>query len=130
MPQSSLPPLPQAFRAAVGLAAEAVEQARHLPDRAVELPMLAMSTALQLSMRAQQQFARLAAKGDEILSHRPATDEPPEWATFDDPPPGAHSAADDAPPRPSRFDVISGEDGDAAGSGAEPDDGSDGEDGD
>lgn len=106
MPQSSSPPpLPQAFRAAVGLAAEAVEQARHLPDRAVELPMLAMSTALQLSMRAQQHFARLTAKGDEILNHRPATDDPPEWATFDEPPPGFDKTG------PSRFDVISGEDG-------------------
>lgn len=80
-----MPQLPSPLRAAIGLAAEAAEQARHLPDKAIELPMLAVSTALQLSLRAQQRYAMLAAKGEEILNHRPATDEPPPWATFDDP---------------------------------------------
>ncbi len=87
-----MPQLPSPLRAAIGLAAEAADQARHLPDKAVELPMLAISTALQLSLRAQQRYAMLAAKGDEILNHRPATDEPPPWATFDEP------VADELPP--------------------------------
>lgn len=101
MPQ--LPSLPGPFRAALGLAVEAAEQARQFAERPTELPMRAVSTALQLSIRAQQRYAVLTAKGDAILNHRPATDEPPEWATFDDPP---------ASPGPSRFDVISGgEDG-------------------
>ncbi|HEX7353443.1 MAG TPA: hypothetical protein VF288_01260 [Mycobacteriales bacterium] len=95
-----MPQLPSPFRAAIGLAAEAAEQARHFPDRAVELPMLAVSTALQLSLRAQQRYAMLAARGDEILNHREPTDEPPPWATFDDTFDGG------APSGPSRFDVV------------------------
>lgn len=77
--------LPGPLRAAVGLVASAAEEARHLPDRAIELPMLAVSTALQASLRAQQRYARLAARGDEVLNRRPPTDEPPAWATFDEP---------------------------------------------
>jgi hypothetical protein len=80
-----MPQLPTPLRAALGLAAEAAEQARHLPDRAIELPMLAVSTALQVSLRAQQRYAMLAARGDELLNRRSTTDEPPPWATFDGP---------------------------------------------
>jgi hypothetical protein len=80
-----MPQLPTPLRAALGLAAEAAEQARHLPDRAIELPMLAVSTALQVSLRAQQRYAMLAARGDELLNRRSTTDEPPPWATFDSP---------------------------------------------
>ena len=76
---------PGPVRAVVGLFANAAEEAKHLPDRAVELPMLAVSTALQMSLRAQQRYAQLAARGDEVLSRRPATDDPPPWATFDAP---------------------------------------------
>ncbi|MGN6605876.1 MAG: hypothetical protein ACTHMS_02535 [Jatrophihabitans sp.] len=77
--------LPSPVRAAVGLVALAADEARRLPDRAVELPMLAVSTALQASLRAQQRWAALTARGDEVLHGRPTTDEPPPWATFDDP---------------------------------------------
>ena len=77
--------LPMPLRAALGLAAETVENARRLPDRAIELPMLAVSTALQMSLRAQQRYAMLAARGDELLNRREPGDEPPPWATFDDP---------------------------------------------
>lgn len=81
--------LPGPFRAAVGLVAAAADEARHLPDRALELPMLAVSTALQASIRAQQRYARLTARGDQLLNRQPTTDEPPAWATFDEPPPAA-----------------------------------------
>lgn len=80
-----MPTLPGPIRAAVGLAATAVEQARTLPERAIELPMLAVSTALQLSLRAQQRYAQLAARGDDLLNGRVTTDDPPPWATFDPP---------------------------------------------
>ena len=80
-----MPQLPTPLRAALGLAVEAAEQARHLPDRAIELPMLAVSTALQVSLRAQQRYAMLAARGDDLLNRRATTDEPPPWATFDGP---------------------------------------------
>jgi hypothetical protein len=77
--------LPGPLRAAVGIVANAADEARHLPDRAIELPMLAVSTALQMSLRAQQRYARLTARGDAVLNRRRATDEPPPWATFDEP---------------------------------------------
>jgi hypothetical protein len=77
--------LPGPLRAAVGLVATAAAEARHLPDRAIELPMLAVSSALQASLRAQQRYARLAARGDEVLNRRTPTEEPPPWATFDEP---------------------------------------------
>jgi hypothetical protein len=79
-----MPSLPMPLRAALGLVATVMDEARHLPDRAIELPMLAVSSALQVSLRAQQRYARLAARGDELLSGR-APEEPPEWARFDEP---------------------------------------------
>src|SRR4051812_15590885 len=82
--QAGVMRLPGPVRAAVGLVVTAAEEARHLPERAIELPMLAVSTALQMSLRAQQRYARLTARGDEVLRGEPG-DEPPEWATFDEP---------------------------------------------
>jgi hypothetical protein len=87
--------LPTPVRAAIGLAAVVVEQARTLPDRALELPVLVVSTALQFSVRVQQRYAELALRGDELLGrlHEPP-EEPPSWATFDDDEPEAEPAAD------------------------------------
>jgi len=89
-------PLPTPVRAALGLAANAVEAARTLPDRVVELPVLAVSTALQISLRAQQRYTELALRGDELIGrlHAPP-EEPPSWATFDDEvPPAPTSTAE------------------------------------
>ena len=82
------------FRAALGLVATALDEARTLPDKAIELPMLAVSTALQMSLRAQQRYAALAARGDELLAGRAAspTSRPP-WATFDEPVDASPAAA-------------------------------------
>jgi hypothetical protein len=77
--------LPGPLRAVIGFAANVTDEAKHLPDRAIELPMLAVSTALQLSLRAQQRYARLTARGDEVLNRRQVGDDPPSWATFDEP---------------------------------------------
>jgi len=77
--------LPGPVRAVVGLLATAADEAKHLPDRAIELPMLAVSSALQMSLRAQQRYARLAARGDDVINRRTPGAEPPAWATFDDP---------------------------------------------
>jgi hypothetical protein len=77
------PPLPLPVRVAVGLAAVAVEQARELPRLALELPVTAVSQALQASMRVQQKITELAIKGDRVLGGTPVEDAP-EWATFDD----------------------------------------------
>jgi hypothetical protein len=89
----------------LGLVAAAMEEARTLPDKAIELPMLAVSTALQISLRAQQRYAHLAARGDELLNRRPATDEPPEWATFDAPIAVEKLDLVDDEPRPPRKTV-------------------------
>jgi hypothetical protein len=102
--------------------ATALDEARRLPDKAIELPMLAVSTALQMSLRAQQRYASLAARGDDLLNRREPTDEPPPWATFDEPVPATPlTIAGEAtlpprdgvrPPRngkPSAFDSIGDE---------------------
>ncbi len=124
-------PLPSPFRAAVGLLATVTDEARHFPDKAIELPMLALSTALQVSLRAQQRYAQLTARGDEVLNRSEPTDEPPAWATFDPPvaadlDPGPNQlglasdpVAPDEPPRktvrrprtgkPSAFDAVGDE---------------------
>jgi hypothetical protein len=86
-----MPNLPTPIRVAVGLAATAMDEARKLPETLPQamttVPMIAVSTAMQASLRMQQYIATLAARGDEVLSrlHR-TSPEPPAWATFDDPP--------------------------------------------
>ncbi|MBC3190137.1 lipid droplet-associated protein [Pseudonocardia sp. C8] len=77
-------PLPFPVRIAAGLVVTAVEQARDLPRHAVELPVTAVSQALQVSMRVQQRITELAIKGDRALGTLRAGDEVPSWATFDD----------------------------------------------
>ena len=76
--------LPTPFRAALGVVAIARDVVQNFPDKAIELPMLAVSTALQMSLRAQQRYAELAARGDALLSGQRVTDEAPPWATFDE----------------------------------------------
>jgi hypothetical protein len=70
--------------------------------------MRAVSTALKYSLRAQQRYAELAARGDEIIAARQTGDAAPSWAKFDDDP---DDDPDDAParPRPSAFDTVSEE---------------------
>ncbi|BBF99863.1 MULTISPECIES: lipid droplet-associated protein [Pseudonocardia] len=77
-------PLPFPVRIAAGLVVTAVEQARELPRHAVELPVTAVSQALQVSMRVQQKVTELAIKGDRALGALRPADEAPSWATFDD----------------------------------------------
>src|SRR6266700_8175215 len=93
--------IPTPLRAALGLMANAIEGARTLPDNAVELPVMAVSTALQFSRRAQQRYAELTLRGDELLGRlHGLPDEPPDWATFDDEPVSAGPAAPSAQPAP------------------------------
>lgn len=77
-------PLPFPVRIAAGLVVTAVEQARELPRHAVELPVTAVSQALQVSMRLQQRITELAIKGDRALGTLRPADDIPSWATFDD----------------------------------------------
>jgi hypothetical protein len=81
------PSLPLPVRVAAGLVATAVEQARDLPRLALELPVTAVSQALQASMRVQQKVTELAIKGDRVLGVGPPIEDEPAWATFDDEPP-------------------------------------------
>jgi hypothetical protein len=78
------PPLPLPVRVAAGLVATVVEQARDLPRLALELPVTAVSQALQASMRVQQKVTELAIKGDRVLGVGPPVEDEPAWATFDD----------------------------------------------
>ena len=78
-------PLPSTVRAYVGILATACDAVRRLPTRIVEMPMLVVSSTLQASLRVQQRYAGLVARGDEVLQRDDPSDEAPEWATFDEP---------------------------------------------
>ncbi|MGV9478805.1 lipid droplet-associated protein [Gordonia aichiensis] len=76
---------PYPARIAAGLIVVALEETRRLPTRLFTLPMTAVSQTLQAGMRAQQQIAELAIKGDEALDLIfDKADEQPEWARFDE----------------------------------------------
>lgn len=105
----SLDGLPTPVRAAVGLAATVMDEVKHLPERAIGLPLLAMNRAMQASLHAQQRYAELTARGDQVLASRQVTDEPPEWATFDEPVDTPPPTKIQKPPRhgtPSAFDTV------------------------
>lgn len=77
--------IPMPLRAAAGLAAIAIDEARRLPRRVVTLPVLAAGTAMQATLKVQQQYTHLAARGDQLLSQlRGAQDDTPPWARFDE----------------------------------------------
>lgn len=96
-----MPNIPIPIRAALGLAATAVEEARKLPETLPQavttVPVIAVGAAMQASMRVQQRIAALAAKGDQVISEfRGTPSEPPAWATFDDEA-GDNEAGDNEP---------------------------------
>jgi hypothetical protein len=76
--------LPLAVRIAAGLAATAVERARRLPQDLAELPVTAVSQAMQVSMRVQQRITDLAIKGDNAIAQLRSPAEEPPWAVFDE----------------------------------------------
>lgn len=76
--------LPLAVRVAAGLAATAVERARKLPQDLIGLPVTAVSRAMQVSMRMQQQITELAIKGDNAIALLRTPSEEPPWAVFDE----------------------------------------------
>jgi len=85
--------IPTPLRAAAGLAAIAVDEARRLPNRLATLPIVAVGAAMQASMKIQQRYAGLVARGDEVLDGRRAGEQPP-WARFDEDDPAATRLAD------------------------------------
>ena len=92
--------LPTPVRAAIGLAATLLDRLRQVPDDAPEVPVQIVGAAMQLSLRVQQQFATLVARGDAVLAQiRGTSDEAPSWARFDAPPPdGSAKPTGDTPP--------------------------------
>lgn len=84
-PSSGRSEIPEPIRAAAGLAATVLDQARHLPTTITSLPVRVAGIAMQASLRLQQRYAGLVVKGDELLTqiNRPDDGDPP-WATFDD----------------------------------------------
>lgn len=77
-------PLPMPIRVAAGLVATALEEAQELPRKLTELPVTAVSRALQTSMRLQQRVTELAIKGDRALGMLRPVPETPAWARFDE----------------------------------------------
>ncbi|GAA1481688.1 lipid droplet-associated protein [Gordonia sinesedis] len=76
---------PYPARIAAGLIVTAIEETRKLPALIITFPMTAVSQTLQVGMRAQQNIAELAIKGDsalEMLFDKPA--DHPTWARFDE----------------------------------------------
>lgn len=77
--------IPELIRAAAGLAATLLDQARNLPTAITGLPVKVAGIAMQSSLRLQQRYAGLIVKGDELLTQLNRSDDAaPPWATFDD----------------------------------------------
>jgi hypothetical protein len=76
--------IPTPLRAAAGLAAFAVDEARRLPSRLSTLPIVAVGAAMQASMKMQQRYTELVDRGDKLLGGTTRTQERPPWARFDE----------------------------------------------
>ncbi len=101
--------LPTPIRAALGLAATALDEARKLPETLPQVPVVAVTTAMQASLRVQQHIAALAARGDELLSQlRGTTADAPAWATFDE-----DAAPASADSRSAAFDRVEQDEADS-----------------
>ena len=92
--------IPQAVRAAVGLAATVIDDARQLPRTLLTMPVRVIGLAMQATMKVQQHYSGLVARGDEVFTGLRGESEP-GLATFDEdlpePTAGRTSAFDRAP---------------------------------
>ena len=75
--------IPEIVRAAAGLAATVVDEARKLPETLPGLPVRVIGLAMQQAMKVQQHYAGLVARGDELFTGLRGENEP-GLATFDD----------------------------------------------
>jgi hypothetical protein len=75
--------IPEVVRAAAGLAATVLDEARKLPETLPGLPVRLIGFAMQHAMKVQQQYAGFVARGDELFTGLRGEDEP-GLATFDD----------------------------------------------
>jgi hypothetical protein len=94
--------IPQAVRAIAGLAATVVDETLRLPRTLPSLPVRVIGLAMQATMKLQQHYTGLVARGDELFTGLRGEREP-GLATFDDdedlPPASAGNGA-----RSSAFD--------------------------
>src|SRR3954451_3858626 len=75
--------IPEVVRAAAGLAATVLDEARKLPATLPGLPVRVIGFAMQKAMWLQQQYSGLVARGDEVFTGLRGEDEP-GLATFDE----------------------------------------------
>src|SRR5829696_3605420 len=75
--------IPEVVRAAAGLAATVLDEARKLPESLPGLPVRLIGLAMQQAMKVQQQYAGFVARGDELFTGLRGEDEP-GLATFDE----------------------------------------------
>jgi hypothetical protein len=77
--------LPTPVAAALGLLPTAIDSAKRVPGKVVQLPVLAISTALSKWAEAQQRYDELAERGERFVSsvrgHPLDADEVQEWLT-------------------------------------------------
>ncbi len=84
--------IPEPVRAVAGLAATLLDEARKLPATLPALPVRAIGLAMQTTLKLQQEYSCLVARGEEVLTGLRG-DAEPGLATFDD--------EDDAPAAPT-----------------------------
>src|SRR3712207_4325371 len=75
--------IPEVIRAAAGLAATVLDEARRLPETLPGLPVRLIGLAMQQAMKVQQHYAAFVARGDEFFTGLRGENEP-GLATFDD----------------------------------------------
>jgi hypothetical protein len=102
--------IPEPVRAAAGLAATLLDEARKLPETLPGLPVRAIGLAMQTALKVQQEYSGLVARGDELLTGLRGEDEP-GLATFDDDdeddlPPARPAATGGLGSRTSSFDRV------------------------
>ncbi|MFQ1000345.1 hypothetical protein [Modestobacter sp. SSW1-42] len=98
--------IPEAVRAAAGLAATVLDEARKLPETLPGLPVRLIGLALQSSLKLQQQYSGLVARGDELLDGLVGGNDA-GLATFDDDDDDLPAApAGSAGLRTSAFDLV------------------------
>ncbi|HTE71715.1 MAG TPA: hypothetical protein VK640_00745, partial [Actinomycetes bacterium] len=73
--------IPEVVRAAAGLAAHVLDEARKLPETLPGIPVRILGIAMQQAMKVQQQYAGLVARGDELFTGIRGENEP-GMATF------------------------------------------------
>ncbi len=95
--------IPEAVRAAAGLVATVLDEARKLPGELPHLPVRLLGLAMQTSLVLQQQYSGLVARGDEVFTGLWGDSEP-GMATFDEDLPETPVATPPTANRTSAFD--------------------------